>query len=308
MMNTARPVLSPSSDDAFRFRQGAFTLVELLVVIAIITILAAMLLPALGESIRVSHAIACQNTQRQLYLSLTAYNSDYRQLPGKPVNWQGAPPSSSYNDLCRYKFYDNHETMGWSGLREAGYAELDLLLGCPAEEGLNRRETSTWQRYGSLEDPTPERFYVHYGYRYNAAVMDAAWGRALLKSMHSGRPLILQGLDAGYAAVDARPANGLLRPQVLIFEDPAYGLNFGGDGSMEAAAMIPNPANWPHVRGGNLIRMDGSGKFLENRRKTPPDQGIGWPITRYGPLGTAEYNKWNNLCHTASFLDYLLSQ
>jgi prepilin-type N-terminal cleavage/methylation domain-containing protein/prepilin-type processing-associated H-X9-DG protein len=56
----------------------AFTMIELLVVIAIITILAALLLPALGASKAEATRVKCVNNQRELLVAWSVYAGDNR--------------------------------------------------------------------------------------------------------------------------------------------------------------------------------------------------------------------------------------
>ena len=55
-----------------------FTLVELLVVIAIISILAALLMPALSNAMEMARTASCLNNQKQLGLAYEYYGGDFR--------------------------------------------------------------------------------------------------------------------------------------------------------------------------------------------------------------------------------------
>lgn len=68
-------------------RRTGFTLVELLVVITVLSILAALLLPALSSVLESARAVQCQSNHKQLYLAVKLFANDHRQrAPGSGID------------------------------------------------------------------------------------------------------------------------------------------------------------------------------------------------------------------------------
>lgn len=150
-----------------------FTLVELLVVIAIITILAALLLPALGHAIYQARTIACMNNLKQTGVGITQYTNDFDGFYPYTCK-QGGPgvcPGGAYNTYCRgHKpqqisashgatiYYTSEEIWPYFG-GEEGYCAINI---CPHTPGRGRgkvpiagfrNKQSTYNTFWWLERP-----------------------------------------------------------------------------------------------------------------------------------------------------------
>ncbi len=163
--------MSLRSNDTFpmrvqlqRAKISGFTLVELLVVLAVISILAALLLPALAGGRARAHATACAGNLRQLGLAFQLYlhdnadtfptSSPHSGLGAQPEDWVWwqveAGPSGSF------------------AMRDAGRGSIiqhlgqyqPRLLRCPADRDANAREV-LWK-----SNPGTEQFF--YSYSFNA--------------------------------------------------------------------------------------------------------------------------------------------
>jgi prepilin-type N-terminal cleavage/methylation domain-containing protein len=73
-----------------RANRHAFTLVELLVVIAVISVLAALLLPALQGALQSARRIVCLNERKQNFLQMNYFANDEDGMVPYETRWNGS--------------------------------------------------------------------------------------------------------------------------------------------------------------------------------------------------------------------------
>lgn len=67
-------------------RRHGFTIVELLVVVAIISLLIAILLPAMGKAKEQAFRASCASSERQLHFAMVAYGQDHHDIVTMSLN------------------------------------------------------------------------------------------------------------------------------------------------------------------------------------------------------------------------------
>src|SRR5262245_42932506 len=114
-------------------RKAAFTLIELLVVVAVISILAALLLPALRNAKEKANQTTCLNNLRPMALFMTLYlqdsdgnlNLNHNEITAPPALWQ------SY----------------WQNLLYPAYAPNKGSFACPAVLRNGKLAPNTYRTY-----------------------------------------------------------------------------------------------------------------------------------------------------------------
>jgi prepilin-type N-terminal cleavage/methylation domain-containing protein len=114
MSKVDEPETARNSRKIFHRRQAAYTLVELLMVIAIISILAAMLMPALKSSVATARQLACASNVKQLLLGVANYADE---------NTAWVPPANAIGDR-----------RVWVVLQDIGYFDYSSgILDCACD-------------------------------------------------------------------------------------------------------------------------------------------------------------------------------
>jgi prepilin-type N-terminal cleavage/methylation domain-containing protein/prepilin-type processing-associated H-X9-DG protein len=184
-MSVAAITSAPSARAAAPRRSG-FTLVELLVVIAVISILAALLLPALSKARARAMGAFCLNNTRQLGLAWIVYSDDHAgrlvyNLGGN-LSSRGVAPHSDLNwvnNIMSWELDADNTNLATITRASLGpYANSTKIYHCPSDNALGAiQKAAGWT----------ERIR---SYSMNAMVGDA--GDASISGVNANNPDYLQ--------------------------------------------------------------------------------------------------------------------
>lgn len=204
--------------------KNAFTLIELLVVVAIITLLIAILLPALAKARNSAKLISCEANLRQLGAGLQYYALEYNDylMPlareesstywwGRKIDpATGMPPVDLLRTAC---IVDHTKGFLWQFLKAGERA--DDVFACPS---LPR---------GSYEDPdsTPGQITSAYGYNgYYLSPPAASYGPVVASKTWQRMTTVLRP-ETVFAFGDAALSNSRgtpPQPRVTAYLDPPF--------------------------------------------------------------------------------------
>jgi prepilin-type N-terminal cleavage/methylation domain-containing protein len=268
--------------DSGRRRRHGFTLVELLVVIAIISILAAMLLPALEEALASARRITCLNNQKQIYLGFVMFENDHdSRLPILQLAHFTALTLEGQQ-------WDNDLVSPLQNYR--GHEDYRVLLDEYVVAGITRFQSwkfyqTTWdegggvlQCPGAVKNPQAWDYDVETGTGGYTAY--AHFGGFQMDYIPIGMNQLYYGKDDAEGMVSKRSTTiaGSPHETAMVSEPCRLGTTQWG-------------LNNHRGEGQNVVWFDGAGDWVPMENTVPGNHNLWHGGNRFGSPGIAQYRK-----------------
>jgi prepilin-type N-terminal cleavage/methylation domain-containing protein/prepilin-type processing-associated H-X9-DG protein len=248
-------------------RSEGFTLIELLVVVSIISILAAMLLPALARARESARRVSCASNLRQMGLVFKMYSSETKDMYPSIPKMVG---SDCTVRNTRVLMMDGHSVY-------PEYLTDAKLLLCPssahAEEDYR---AGRWNRADGSIDPCllDQLSYYYTGWIFKSEwIADPATNDASTRFSTALKDVLETGdVTASWTFTDydnvshevRRLKEGIERFMITDINDPSRGAVSQSSIPVMFDKVSQNPADFNHLPGGgNILFMDGHVEFMK---------------------------------------------
>ena len=227
--------------------RNAFSLVELLVMLCVVSVLAALLLPTLEQSIEQSRRIVCMSGTRQMFLATQNYAQDSKGFyPGpSKLEWSGnISVLEYYADISVPSSAGGFSTGLYGLIVVTGYLDRSLLR-CPSMDF--ERPLVSGGNYN----------VTHYGYLYNTMNCSIRTADRYTRQSFYSSGMLRQPLFADACSYRCSGA----------YPYEPYG---------SSGANWQFNLKWAHCDGGNIVDHAGAGRFVQNYRN-PIAPVFSWP-------------------------------